>query len=411
MMNYEKILSERVKSIQFSGIRKFFDIAATMENVISLSVGEPDFKTPWAIRRKAILSLEMGHTQYGSNAGIEELRRECCKYLQNIIGVSYDPLTEAVVTVGGSEAIDLAVRALVNTGDEVLVPEPSFVCYSPIVELAGGTAVPIVTKVEDNFKLTPEDLKAVITPKTKALILPFPNNPTGGVMRRDELGEIAKILRGTDIMVISDEIYAELTYGGERHVSIASFEGMRERTIVINGFSKAFAMTGWRLGWVAGPEPVITQILKIHQYAIMCSPITSQYAAITALSSPEVRKDVDYMVSEYDMRRRLCVKSFNDMGLECFNPEGAFYVFPCIKSTGLSSEEFCERLIKAKRVAVVPGTAFGASGEGFVRVSYAYSLKHLTDALKRIEEFLREGSVCASETNSAQILLERKEWS
>jgi aminotransferase len=389
-VNYQKILSENVKNIQFSGIRKFFDIAATMDNVISLSVGEPDFKTPWTIRRKAILSLEMGHTQYGSNSGIEELRRECCRYTQSLIGVSYNPLTEAVITVGGSEAIDLTIRALVNPGDEVLVPEPSFVCYSPLVELAGGRAVPIVTKVEDKFKLTPAALKAAITPKTKALILPFPNNPTGGVMRRGELEEIAEIIRDTDIIAISDEIYAELTYGGEKHVSIASFDGMRERTIVINGFSKAFAMTGWRLGWVAGPEPILTQILKIHQYAIMCSPITSQYAAITALSSPEVRKDVDYMVNEYDMRRRLCVKSFNDMGLECFNPEGAFYVFPCIKSTGLSSEEFCERLIKAKRVAVVPGTAFGASGEGFVRVSYAYSLKHLTDAFTRIEEFLRE---------------------
>jgi aminotransferase len=361
-----------------------------MDNVISLSVGEPDFKTPWAIRRKAILSLELGHTRYGSNAGMEELRVELCKYMHNLIGVNYDPLNEVVVTVGGSEAIDLAIRALVNPGDEVLVPEPSFVCYSPLVELAGGVAVQIATKEKDSFKLTPEALRAAITPKTKALILPFPNNPTGAVMRRDELERIAEILRGTDIMVISDEIYAELTYGGEKHVSIAGLDGMRERTIVINGFSKAFAMTGWRLGWVAGPEPVLTQILKIHQYAIMCSPITSQYAAITALLSPEVRKDIDYMVGEYDMRRRLCVKTFNDMGLSCFNPEGAFYVFPCIKSTGLGSEEFCERLIKAKRVAVVPGGAFGASGEGYIRVSYAYSLKHLTDAFGRIGEFLGE---------------------
>jgi len=389
-VNYDKILSERVKNIEFSGIRKFFDIAATMDNVISLSVGEPDFKTPWAVRRKAILSLEMGHTRYGSNSGMEELRREACKYMKNLIGVDYDPLNEVVITVGGSEAIDLSIRALVDPGDEVLVPEPSFVCYSPLVSLTGGVAVPIVTKHEDKFKLTPEALKAVITPKTKALILPFPNNPTGGVMRRGELESIAEIIRESGIMVISDEIYAELTYGGEKHVSIASLENMRERTIVINGFSKAFAMTGWRLGWVSAPEPIMTQILKIHQYAIMCSPITSQYAAITALSSPEVRKDVDYMVNEYDMRRRLCVKSFNDMGLECFNPEGAFYVFPCVSSTGLSSEDFCEQLIKSKRVAVVPGTAFGKSGEGFIRVSYAYSLKHLTDALGRIEEFLRE---------------------
>ena len=389
-MNYEDILSERVKSIQFSGIRKFFDIAATVDNVISLSVGEPDFKTPWAIRRKAILSLETGHTNYTSNSGMEELRVEICKYMKNSIGVSYSPKNEVVVTVGGSEAIDAAIRALVNPGDEVLVPEPCFVCYAPIVELTGGKAVPIITKAEDKFKLTPEALKAAITPKTKALILPFPNNPTGGVMRRGELEAIAEILRGTDIIAISDEIYAELTYGGEKHVSISSLDGMRARTIVINGFSKAFAMTGWRLGWAAGPEPIITQILKIHQYAIMCSPTTSQYAAITALSSPEVRRDVDFMVNEYDMRRRLCVKSFNDMGLDCFEPEGAFYVFPCIKSTGLSSEEFCEQLIKSKRVAVVPGTAFGASGEGYVRVCYAYSLKHLTDAFTRIEEFLRE---------------------
>jgi aminotransferase len=389
VIDYEKILSERVKAVQFSGIRKFFDIAATMDNVISLSVGEPDFKTPWAIRRKAILSLEKGHTTYTSNAGMAELRREICKYTQDLIGVSYDPANEVVVTVGGSEAIDAAIRALVNPGDEVLVPEPSFVCYMPLVELVGGVAVPIETKQEDKFKLTPEALKAAITPKTKALILPFPNNPTGGVMRRDELEKIAEILRATDIIAISDEIYAELTYG-EKHVSIAELDGMRERTIVINGFSKAFAMTGWRLGWAAGPEPIITQILKIHQYAIMCSPTTSQYAAITALCSPEVRKDVDFMVSEYDLRRRLCVKSFNDMGLDCFEPEGAFYVFPCIKSTGLTSEEFCGKLIKSKRVAVVPGTAFGKSGEGYVRVCYAYSLKHLTDAMKSIEEFLRE---------------------
>ncbi|MCL1822579.1 MAG: aminotransferase class I/II-fold pyridoxal phosphate-dependent enzyme [Oscillospiraceae bacterium] len=388
--DYEKLLSERVKNVEFSGIRKFFDIAATMDNVISLSVGEPDFKTPWAIRRKAILSLETGHTRYSSNAGIEELRRKICEYTQNSIGVNYSPSSEIVVTVGGSEAIDLAIRALINRNDEVLVPEPCFVCYSPLVELAGGIAVPIVTRFENQFKLTPEALRAAITPKTKALILPFPNNPTGAVMRRDDLQKIAEILRGTNIMVISDEIYSELTYGGQKHVSIASLNNMKERTIVINGFSKAFAMTGWRLGWAAGPEPILTQMLKIHQYAIMCSPTTSQYAAITALSAPECRRDVDFMVSEYDMRRRLCVKAFGDMGLDCFEPEGAFYVFPRIQSTGLSSDEFCERLIKVKRVAVVPGNAFGKSGEGFIRVSYAYSLAHLNDATKRIEEFLRE---------------------
>ncbi|MCL2077277.1 MAG: aminotransferase class I/II-fold pyridoxal phosphate-dependent enzyme [Oscillospiraceae bacterium] len=388
-MNYENILSERVKNVEFSGIRKFFDIAATMDNIISLSVGEPDFKTPWAIRRKAILSLEKGRTNYSSNAGIAELREKICEYTRDTIGVNYCPKNEAVVTVGGSEAIDLAIRVLVNPGDEVLVPEPSFVCYSPIVSFAGGVPVPIVTKQENSFKLMPEALKAAITPKTKVLILPFPNNPTGAVMRYDELEKIAEIIRNTDIMLLSDEIYAELTYG-DKHVSIASFEGMRERTIVINGFSKTFAMTGWRLGWAVAPEPILTQMLKIHQYAVMCSPTISQYAAITALSDPEARRDVDYMVGEYDMRRRLCVKTFNDMGLACFNPEGAFYVFPCVKSTGLSSAEFCEKLIRSKRVAVVPGEAFGKSGEGFIRVCYAYSLRHLTDAMGRIEEFLKE---------------------
>ena len=390
MTDYSNILSERVKNIEFSGIRKFFDIAATTDNVISLSVGEPDFKTPWAIRRKAVLSLETGHTRYTSNSGMEELRFKICEYMQKSIGVNYCPKSETVVTVGGSEAIDLAIRALVNEGDEIIVPEPSFVCYSPIISLAGGVPVPVYTKLEDSFKLTPEALRAAITSKTKALILPYPNNPTGAVMRRTELEKIAEILHGTNIIAISDEIYSELTYGGEKHVSIASLDNMRERTIVINGFSKAFAMTGWRLGWAAAPEPILTQMLKIHQYAIMCSPTTSQYAAITALSAPECRRDVEYMVGEYDMRRRLCVKTFNDMGLECFEPEGAFYVFPSIKSTGLSSEDFCERLIKAKRVAVVPGTAFGKSGEGFIRVSYAYSLAHLNDAAKRIEEFLNE---------------------
>ncbi|MCL2109249.1 MAG: aminotransferase class I/II-fold pyridoxal phosphate-dependent enzyme [Oscillospiraceae bacterium] len=388
-MNYNNILSERVTGVEFSGIRKFFGLAETMDNVISLSVGEPDFKTPWSIRRKAILSLEKGHTTYTANAGMAELRERIREYTLATIGVDYCPKTEIAVTVGGSEAIDLAFRAIINPGDEVLVPEPSFVCYSPIVSFAGGIPVPIVTKQEDRFKLTPNALKAAITPKTKALILPFPNNPTGGVMRRDELLKIAEIIRGTNIMLLSDEIYAELTYGGEKHASIATLDDMRERTIVINGFSKTFAMTGWRLGWAAGPEPILEQMLKIHQYAIMSSPTTSQYAAITALSSPEARKDVDYMIAEYDMRRRLCVKSFNDMGLDCFTPEGAFYVFPCIKSTGLTSEEFCERLIKSKRVAVVPGTAFGKSGEGYIRVCYAYSLKHLTEAFGRIEDFLQ----------------------
>ncbi len=387
MIDYDKIITKKVREVQFSGIRKFFDIASSMDNVISLSVGEPDFKTPWLIRKKAILSLETGHTRYTSNAGMEELRAAICKYMKETLGLDYSSKNQVVVTVGGSEAIDAAIRTIVDNGDEVLVPEPSFVCYSPIVSLAGGIPVPLVTKAEDNFKLTADAVRNAITPRTKALILPFPNNPTGAIMRREELEKIAEVIRGTNIMLISDEIYSELTYG-DKHVSIAQLPDMQERTIVINGFSKAFAMTGWRLGWAAGPEPVLTQMLKIHQYAIMCSPTTSQYAAITALS--ECRDDVDYMVSEYDMRRKLCVKSFNDMGLDCFTPEGAFYVFPSIKSTGLSSQEFCTRLIQEMQVAVVPGDAFGSSGEGYIRVSYAYSLKHLATAMKRIEEFINK---------------------
>ncbi|MCL2087787.1 MAG: aminotransferase class I/II-fold pyridoxal phosphate-dependent enzyme [Oscillospiraceae bacterium] len=387
MINYDKLLSENGKKIKPSGIRKFFDIAATMDNIISLSLGEPDFKTPWLIRKKGILALEKGKTQYTGNAGIFELRRAICTYMKRRFELEYSP-DDTLVTVGGSEAIDLAVRAIVNPGDEVLVPEPSFVCYGPIVELAGGVAVPLITKVEDNFKLTPQAVKQAITPRTKALILPFPNNPTGAVMRRDELEKIAAVLRGTEILIVSDEIYAELTYGGERHVSIAELSEMKERTVVIGGFSKAFAMTGWRLGWACGPAPVIDLMLKIHQYAVMCSPTISQFAAITALS--ECDDDVKYMVEEYDVRRRLCVKIFNDMGLETFTPEGAFYVFPSIKRTGLSSQEFCEKLLKEKRIAVTPGDAFGQSGEGFIRVSCAYSVNHLLTAMKRIEEFLNE---------------------
>ena len=387
-MNYEKILSDKVQRIKFSGIRKFFDIAASYDNVISLSIGEPDFKTPWAVRKEAINVLEKGKTTYTSNSGLDGLRSAISDYLKDSINVEYDYLHEILVTVGGSEAIDASLRAIINEGDEILVPEPSFVCYSPLVEMSDGIPVPIETKEENRFKLTAEELKAKITPKTKALILPFPNNPTGAVMRRDDLEKIAEVLRGTDIMVISDEIYSELTYGKEKHVSIASLDGMRERTIVINGFSKAFAMTGWRLGFVAAPEPIVQQILKIHQYGIMCSPTMSQYAAITALR--DCRADVDYMVGEYDMRRRLVVKGFNDLGLHCFEPEGAFYVFPCIKTTGLTSQEFCQRLVDEKRVAIVPGDAFGDSGEGYIRVSYAYSVSHLTTALERIGEFLDE---------------------
>ncbi len=388
MIDYNKILSKKVTNIPFSGIRKFFDIAASYKDVISLSVGEPDFKTPWAIRKEAIKTLEKGKTTYTANAGLEQLRVAISDYLDNRLETRYDPKKELIVTVGGSEAIDLAVRAIVDIGDEVLIPEPSFVCYSPIVSLANGVPVPIETKVENNFKLTPEQLKAHITPKTKLLILPYPNNPTGAVMRREDLEAIAEVLRGTDIMILSDEIYSELTYGDEKHVSIVQIEGMRERTILINGFSKAFSMTGWRLGFSAAPEEVTRQMLKIHQYGIMSSPSVSQYAAITALT--ECAEDVAKMRDEYDLRRRLIVKGFNDMGLGCFEPEGAFYIFPSIKSTGLTSEEFCEKLIESHRVAVVPGDAFGKSGEGFIRVSYAYSLNHINTAIERIGEFLKE---------------------
>lgn len=388
MMDYERLIPKKISDIQPSGIRRFFDIAQRVEGVISLSVGEPDFKTPWAARKEAINILEKGKTAYTANAGLIELRKTVCNYLKDFINTEYDPGSEVIITVGGSEAIDLAIRAMIEPGDEVLVPEPSFVCYSPITTMMGGTAVPIVTRVEDNFRLTAAALKEKITPRTKLLILPYPNNPTGAVMRREDLEAIAEVLRDTNIVVASDEIYAEMTYNGEKHVSIAQIDGMKERTLVINGFSKAYAMTGWRLGYVAGPQPIIKQMLKLHQYCIMSSPTVSQYAAIAAME--KCGSDVKHMVEEYDMRRRLVVKEFNDMGLPCFEPEGAFYVFPCIKSTGMASMEFCEKLINEKKIAVVPGSAFGASGEGYVRVSYAYSIAHLTTSLDRIREFLEE---------------------
>lgn len=387
-MDYERLIPKKISDIQPSGIRRFFDIAQRVEGVISLSVGEPDFKTPWAARKEAINILEKGKTAYTANAGLIELRKTVCNYLKDFIDTEYDPGSEVIITVGGSEAIDLAIRAMIEPGDEVLVPEPSFVCYSPITTMMGGTAVPIVTKVEDNFRLTAAALREKITPRTKLLILPYPNNPTGAVMRREDLEAIAEVLRDTNIVVASDEIYAEMTYNGEKHVSIAQIDGMKERALVINGFSKAYAMTGWRLGYVAGPQPIIKQMLKLHQYCIMSSPTVSQYAAIAAME--KCGSDVKHMVEEYDMRRRLVVKEFNDMGLPCFEPEGAFYVFPCIKSTGMASMEFCEKLINEKKIAVVPGSAFGASGEGYVRVSYAYSIAHLTTALDRIREFLEE---------------------
>lgn len=388
MMDYDKLLSRTVQDLKFSGIRKFFDIASTVKDVISLSVGEPDFKTPWAIRKEAIKILEKGKTTYTANAGLIQLREVIAKYIEKKLGVSYDPNGEIFVTVGGSEAIDCAFRVLCNPGDEVIVPEPSFVCYAPLVQMAGGVPVIVETKLENKFKLTPEDLEGKITDKTKAIVLPFPNNPTGAVMHRDDLQKIADIIKDKDIFVISDEIYSELTYGDERHVSIVELEGMKERTIYINGFSKAFSMTGWRMGYFAAPKSVATQMLKIHQYAIMCAPTVSQYASIVAMT--ECDNEVSRMKDEYNARRRFVVKGFNDLGLDCFEPEGAFYAFPCIKSTGLSSQEFCTQLLNEKKVAIVPGDAFGESGEGFVRVSYAYSLAHLDTALKRIKEFLDE---------------------
>lgn len=387
MIDYDKILSRRAVAIKPSGIRKFFDIAAEMDDVISLGVGEPDFKTPWNIRRAGIESLERGHTWYTANSGLMQLREAACGYLKRRFTLEYDPKKELLITVGGSEAIDIAIRSLVEPGDEVLVVEPSFVCYTPITELTGGVPVPIATRAEDAFRLTPEQLKAAITPRTKLLILPFPNNPTGAVMRRAHLEAIAGVLRGTGIMVLSDEIYAELTYGDERHISFAEIDGMKERTILVQGFSKSYAMTGWRLGYAAGPAPVIKQMTKIHQFSIMCAPTTSQYAAVEALRNGDA--DIEEMRGQYDMRRRLLVDGLNRMGLDCFSPEGAFYVFPSIRSTGLSSSEFCMRLLEAERVAVVPGDAFGESGEGFVRISYSYSVNHLLEALKRIDRFLK----------------------
>ena len=386
-MDYDKILSDKCKEIKPSGIRKFFDIANTLDGVISLGVGEPDFQTPWSIRRAAITTLEKGKTVYTANAGLIQLRRSISDYLNRKINVDYNPDKEIIVTVGGSEAIDLGIRAIVDPGDEVLVVEPSFVCYKPIIELMHGVPVVIETKIEDEFRLTAEALKAKITDKTKLLILPFPNNPTGAVMNRKDLEAIADVIRDTNIMILSDEIYSELTYDG-RHVSIAEIEGMKEHTILVNGFSKAYAMTGWRLGYLAGPAPVIKQMLKIHQYAIMCSPTISQYAAVEAMENCD--GEVSKMVNEYNIRRRWIVNAFNEIGLDCFEPMGAFYVFPSIKSTGMTSQQFCEDLLYKHKVAVVPGDAFGECGEGHIRVSYAYSLKHLMDAIERIKEYLAE---------------------
>ncbi len=385
-MNIQSKITKTVTEIKPSGIRKFFDIANQMKDAISLGIGEPDFVTPWHIRDAGILSLEKGRTYYTSNAGLVELRQQLCKYLDRRFNLQYNE-SQILVTVGGSEAIDLCIRALISAGDEVLIPEPSFVCYSPCTSLAGGVPVPIVTDEEHDFKLTAKALKEAITPKTKLLVLPFPNNPTGAVMEKEELEEIAKVLEETEIMVLSDEIYGELTYG-IKHTSIANIESMKERTIIVGGFSKCYAMTGWRLGYAVGDEAVIKAMTKIHQFAIMSAPTTSQYAAVEAVRNGD--SDIEEMKREYNKRRRYLIDRLNEIGLDCFEAKGAFYVFPSIKSTGLSSEEFCERLLREKKVAVIPGNAFGDSGEGFVRISYAYSLNTIKKALDRIEEFVKE---------------------
>ncbi len=386
-MNYDHILSHVVKEIQPSGIRKFFSMLDEMKDVISLTVGQPDFVTPWHIRRAAIDSLEHGKTYYTANNGLLELRMEIAAYLHRRFGLSYEGKEEVMVTVGGSEAIDLAIRGLVNPGDEVIIPLPAFVCYEPLVRLAGGVPVIVETKEKDDFRLTKEQLQNAITSKTKALIFPFPNNPTGAIMEQSHLEEIAEVLRGTDIMVISDEIYAELSYGKVPHISIASLPDMWERTILVSGFSKAYAMTGWRMGYLAAPAPIVKEIFKIHQYAIMCAPTTSQFACLEALKNGD--DDILMMKTEYDRRRKYVVARLRAMGIPCFEPKGAFYVFPNISRFGLSSEAFCEKLLYEYRVAIVPGTAFGDCGEGFARISYAYSVRHLEEALSQMEKMVK----------------------
>ena len=387
MMDYEKIHSPVVQEVPPSGIRKYFDIAETMQGVISLGVGEPDFPTPWEIRKAGILSLEAGKTRYTANRGLEQLRCEIAAYMSRKYDMTYDPATEVLVTVGGSEAIDMSLRALLCHGDEVIIPQPSYVCYEPLVRMIGGTPIILETTAENDFKVTPGQLLPLISPRTKALILPYPCNPTGAIMEREDLEALADVLRGTNILVISDEIYSELTFGGKSHVSIGAIDGMKERCVIVNGLSKTYSMTGWRMGYACGPAPVMKQITKIHQYAIMCAPTTAQYAAIEALRHGD--DAIRAMREEYDMRRRLMVSGFNKLGLTCREPKGAFYAFPCIASTGLSSDEFCERLLYSEKVAVVPGTAFGKSGEGFVRASYCYSPEHIREALTRIGRFLQ----------------------
>lgn len=386
MIDYSKVLSQTVVDTPKSGIRKFFDLMSTMNDVVGLTVGEPDFQTPWHIREAGIASLEKGKTYYTANAGLMELRAEISNYMSRRFGVSYVPEKEVIVTVGGSEAIDIAFRSIIEPGDEVIVPTPSFVCYAPLARIAGANPVILETKAEDNFKIDPEALKAAITSKTKLLVLPYPNNPTGAIMTKPELEQIAEILRDTNIVVLSDEIYAELTYTGD-HCSIASLEGMKERTIVASGFSKAYAMTGWRLGYICAPAPLTEQMLKIHQYGIMSSPTTSQFAAVEALKNGD--DDIKMMRDEYNRRRRYIYNGLKSIGIESFEPEGAFYIFPKIGDFGLTGEEFCNKLLYEYKCAIVPGGAFGAAGEGFARISYAYSIKHITQALERIEAFVK----------------------
>lgn len=381
------LIADKAASLQPSGIRKFFDIVAEMDDVISLGVGEPDFDTPWHIRDEGIYSLEKGRTFYTSNSGLKELRMEIAAYLQRTQGLEYHYLSQIFVTVGGSEAIDLAMRAMINPGDEVLIPQPSYVSYEPCVVMADGKPVVIELKEENQFRLTPEELEAAITPKTKILVMPFPNNPTGAIMEREDLEKLVPIIEKHDLFVVSDEIYGELTYGGKKHVSIAALPSMQERTILINGFSKAYAMTGWRLGYACGPKEVIRQMVKIHQYCIMCAPTTSQYAAVEALRNGD--EDVRRMRESYDERRRFVLFTLKEMGLPCFEPEGAFYVFPCIREFGMTSDEFATNLLKEEKVAIVPGTAFGNCGEGYLRISYAYSIESLKKALKRLENYVR----------------------
>ena len=384
-MNYDQILSDRIKDVQPSGIRKFFDILEEMKDAISLGIGEPDFVTPWHIRDAGIYSLERGHTKYTSNAGMLELRREIANYLKRRFDLSYDYTSQVLVTVGGSEAIDLSLRCLINPGDEVIIPTPSFVCYGPLTEMAGGVPVYVELKAENQFRLTPEELKAAITPKTKVLVLPFPCNPTGGVMERKDLEALVPILKDTNIMVLSDEIYAELTYG-QHHVSPANLTELYDRTVLVNGFSKSHAMTGWRMGYVCAPKPIVAAMTKLHQFGIMSAPTTSQYAAIEAMRNGDA--DIEKMRDEYDGRRRYLVEGLRRIGLPCFEPKGAFYVFPDIRGTGLSSEEFCERFLMEEKVAVIAGNAFGPGGEGFVRCCYATSMKDIAEALTRMDNFL-----------------------